>query len=189
MGKTKAKNIIQEPLSKVSEIVQKIVEKDIVVENAKETRVETSAVETSSPPSAAKPDEKVAEKTKLENSVHSKSTLFVSTIPFDATNNDLEEFFSEVGPIRNCFLIKKDGKSTGCGYVQFALAEDAEKAMKSLKKKKFNGKRTLKIKLAIKKSIVEERKKGNFISLNLILVSKLDFRWTLKLKMQKNCFK
>ncbi len=51
-------------------------------------------------------------------------TLFVSTIPFDATSNDLSDFFSEIGPLRSCFVVadKSDpSRNNGCGYVQFAL--------------------------------------------------------------------
>lgn len=85
-------------------------------------------------------------------------TIFVSTLPYSATNADLEAFFSQIGPVRSCFIVFKDGVSTGCGYVQYALPEDAVKALE-LKKKKFLDKRKLKIELAVSKSIVEERKK------------------------------
>ena len=94
---------------------------------------------------------------------HSKATLFVSTLPFTSTNEELEEFFSSVGPVRSCFVVKKDGKHTGCGYVQYALPEDAQRAIQELKKKKFNEKRTLKIDWAVKKKIVQERKQGSSI--------------------------
>ncbi|KAI8896447.1 hypothetical protein BC833DRAFT_622115 [Globomyces pollinis-pini] len=106
--------------------------------------------------------------TKSDTSTHSKATLFVSTIPFEATSAKLEEFFSDIGPIRSCFIItnKETGKSTGCGYVQYAMAEDAQKALIDLKKKKFMNKRTLKIQTAVRKSVVAKRKEDG-ISLNL----------------------
>ncbi|KAI8903564.1 hypothetical protein EDD86DRAFT_184714, partial [Gorgonomyces haynaldii] len=88
------------------------------------------------------------------------STLFVSTLPFTSTKEQLEEFFSQVGPIRSCFIVKKDGQHTGCGYVQYAMQEDAEKAIKDLKKVKFDNKRTLKITWALKKTVVKERKEA-----------------------------
>ena len=105
-------------------------------------------------------DEEVVSKNKEQDSIHAKATLFVSTIPFNATNEDLEFFFSQVGPIRSCFLVKKEGKSTGCGFVQFALPEDAKKALTELKKKKFQDKRTLKLAFAVRKGVADERKKG-----------------------------
>jgi nucleolar protein 4 len=97
--------------------------------------------------------------------VYSKNTIFVSTLPFDATKEDIEEFFSSVGPIRSCFIIKnkETGHSTGCGYVQFALPEDAEAAI-GLKKKIFKEKRTLKIVKAFRKKVVTERKEGYGVS-------------------------
>jgi nucleolar protein 4 len=105
-----------------------------------------------------------AEKDK-KKSVFSKSTLFVSTLPFTATSQDLEEFFSEIGPVRSCFVIKnrETGQHSGCGYVQYAMQSDAEKALTELKKKRFQGKRSLKIVPAIKKSIVAERRKCNLV--------------------------
>lgn len=87
-----------------------------------------------------------------------KSTLFVSTLPFAATNAELEEFFSQVGPVRSCFVVKKDGKSTGCGYVHYALSQDAQSALAALKKVKFQGKRTLKIEMALRKNVSLKRK-------------------------------
>lgn len=95
-----------------------------------------------------------------KSEIHSKATLFVSRFPFETNAEELERFFSEIGPVKSCFIIKKGSKSTGCGYVQYALAKDAQKAMTELKKKKFDEKRTLKMEIAIKKSVVEERKEG-----------------------------
>jgi RNA recognition motif-containing protein len=105
-----------------------------------------------------------AQKKKTQNKeaegIHSVSTLFVSTIPYEASKDDVENFFSEIGPIRSCFLIMKNGKNSGCGFVQFALPDDAKRALVELKKKKFQDKRILKLSYAIKKTIVEDRKKG-----------------------------
>jgi nucleolar protein 4 len=119
---------------------------------------------------------------KTSDESHTKNTLFVSTIPFDATSEDLAAFFGTIGPIRSCFVVKKkageavtgndageaEGSSeknanTGIGYVQFAMAEDAQRALTELKKVKFQGKRTLRMALALKKRVALERKgKGNF---------------------------
>ena len=99
-------------------------------------------------------------------SLYSKSTLFVSTLPFTATNEELESFFSQIGPVRSCFVIKdkESGQHKGCGYVQYALPQDADKALEQLKKVKFQDKRTLKIQYAVKRKVLNERKSGiNFI--------------------------
>jgi len=38
-------------------------------------------------------------------------TLFVQNLPFTTTNDQLEELFSEIGPLKKCFVVaKKDDK-------------------------------------------------------------------------------
>ncbi|CAO3690899.1 unnamed protein product [Umbelopsis ramanniana] len=102
-------------------------------------------------------DNKVAEASD-KDAHHSKATLFVRNIPYDATNNELEEFFSDLGPIRSCFVVMdktqeeaEKVQNRGYGYVHYALAEDAQRAITELKDVKFRGARKLKIELALKK--------------------------------------
>lgn len=137
--------------------------------------------------------------------IHSKNTIFVRGLPDTATDNDLVDFFSEVGPVRTCFIVRerapmvpeasssqaKDdtedneirkmtvqnnlsmekatvtvanlaassgtatGRSKGFGFVTFALAEHAEKAIIQLKNVKMLGMRYLKLEYAMKKSLPE----------------------------------
>lgn len=91
---------------------------------------------------------------------HAKSTLFVRGLPYDATSKDLEAFFSDVGPIRKCFVVTeqrgedgiKEGepgfKNKGFGYVHYAMADDAQQALKKLSSVKFKGGRKLRMELA-----------------------------------------
>jgi nucleolar protein 4 len=134
LEKKNMKRILAEPLSKTSEILKK---------DATETTEDSS---------------ERAGDMQAENEVYSKTTLFVSTLPFEATKEQVEEFFSEIGPIRSCFIVKKNGKSAGCGYVQYALPEDTDRALELLKKKRFHDKRTLKIVRALRKKVALERK-------------------------------
>ena len=94
----------------------------------------------------------------------SQHTLFVSSLPFETTSKELEEFFSEIGPIRSCFVVsdKEDSSknNNGCGYVIYADPEDASRAIKELKKVEFQGKRRLRIELAIRKKIIKESKES-----------------------------
>ncbi|KAF9087100.1 RNA recognition motif-containing protein [Mortierella sp. AD031] len=110
----------------------------------------------------------------------SKSTLFVRGLPYEATSAQLEAFFSEVGPVRSCFVVldrsaeqiaaespsgednkagiaaaaasKAPLKNKGFGFVQFVLPEDADKAINDLRGIKFLKQRPLIMEKAVKKS-------------------------------------
>jgi RNA recognition motif-containing protein len=58
-------------------------------------------------------------------------TLFVRGISFDVNEKELEGVFSDLGPIKQCFLIKEKDqpKHKGFGFVQYALEEDAVRAV------------------------------------------------------------
>ena len=38
-------------------------------------------------------------------------TLFVQNLPYSATNEQLEQLFSDIGPIKRCFVVKNKGKT------------------------------------------------------------------------------
>jgi nucleolar protein 4 len=70
------------------------------------------------------------------------STLFVSSLPFNATSTDLITHFSFVGPIRHGFVAtdRESGKSKGVGYVTYSMKEDAERALTELDGSSFGDK-------------------------------------------------
>ncbi|RUS28950.1 hypothetical protein BC938DRAFT_481242 [Jimgerdemannia flammicorona] len=109
---------------------------------------------------------------------HSKSNLFIRNIPYDATSAELEAFFSDLGPVRSCFVVldnrpqlpepvlvgetaeakkkRETPKNKGYGFVQYALPDDADRAVKELAEIKFRGERKLKIEHALKRGIQHE---------------------------------
>lgn len=40
----------------------------------------------------------------------SGQTIFVSRLPASASNERLEEIFSEIGPVKQCFVVKEKGE-------------------------------------------------------------------------------
>lgn len=48
-------------------------------------------------------------KVKEKSPVIAKKVLFVQNVPYDTTDEEFEKAFSDVGPIRKCFLIKEKG--------------------------------------------------------------------------------
>ncbi|XP_057291454.1 RNA-binding protein 28-like [Hydractinia symbiolongicarpus] len=65
-----------------------------------------------------------------------RKTVFVRNLSFDTTSTQLEEAFSEFGPIKKAFVVKDQDNASKCrgfGYVQFVLQDDADNAAKSVK--------------------------------------------------------
>ena len=63
--------------------------------------------------------------------------LYVGNLPYDITDQQLEEFFSQVGKVTsaNVVMDRYSGRSKGFGFVEMATEEDAQKAIKELNQK------------------------------------------------------
>ena len=85
-------------------------------------------------------------------------SVFVRGISYEIGDAELTEAFSAVGPVRHAFLVK-DGSNRhkGYGFVQYALEEDAERAVQELHGTELGG-RKLKIEGAKKRATLDERK-------------------------------
>ncbi len=62
--------------------------------------------------------------------------LFVGSLPWSVTTDQLQMLFERVGPVKDAIVItdKKTGKSKGYGFVEMETEEDAQAAID-----KFNG--------------------------------------------------
>ena len=70
--------------------------------------------------------------------------LYVGSLPYSVTEDELRNLFSSFGPIESVRIItdKFTGQSKGFGFVEMANAEDAKKAVEGMNGKQLNG-RTL----------------------------------------------
>ena len=67
--------------------------------------------------------------------------LFVGNLSYQTMENDLQDYFSQVGSVNsvNLMLDKMTGKSRGFAFVEFANREDADKAIEQFHNKDFQG--------------------------------------------------
>jgi len=67
--------------------------------------------------------------------------LFVGNLSYQTMENDLQEYFSQAGVVTsvNLMLDKVTGKSRGFAFVEYASAEEANKAVEQLHNKDFQG--------------------------------------------------
>ena len=67
--------------------------------------------------------------------------LFVGNLSFQTGENDLQDYFSQVGEVTsvNLMLDKATGRSRGFAFIEFATPEEANKAVEQLHNKEFQG--------------------------------------------------
>lgn len=73
--------------------------------------------------------------------VEERRSLFVRSLPPNATNETLAEFFSEYFPVKHAVVVQdqKTKESRGFGFVTLADADDAKEAKTVFDKKKWDG--------------------------------------------------
>lgn len=91
--------------------------------------------------------------------VNRKARICVRNLPYKAKEHELKKHFSPYGEIEEvCMLKRSDGKLVGCAFVQYKKVNDAVKAVKETKNKKFMD-RPLRVEFALSKQDYA-RKKG-----------------------------
>jgi RNA recognition motif-containing protein len=77
------------------------------------------------------------------------SKLYVGNLPFEVSDDDLQELFAAHGAVVSAKVItdRETGRARGFGFVEMEQAEDAQKAIQSLDGQDFKG-RNLKVNMA-----------------------------------------
>jgi RNA recognition motif-containing protein len=67
--------------------------------------------------------------------------LFVGNIPYNTTENDLQDHFSQAGAVVSVNILqdRTTGRSRGFGFVEMNSQDEADKAITLLNKKDFQG--------------------------------------------------
>jgi cold-inducible RNA-binding protein len=70
-----------------------------------------------------------------------QNRLFVGNLSYQTMDNDLQDYFSQIGVVTsvNLMLDKMTGKSRGFAFVEYATAEEAAKAVEQFHNKEFQG--------------------------------------------------
>ncbi|KAH3677031.1 hypothetical protein WICMUC_001937 [Wickerhamomyces mucosus] len=93
--------------------------------------------------SASKKSESSTEDDSLD-----RKTLFVRSIPFDVTSEQLSDFFSQFCPVKHAVVVTdNENQSRGFGFVSFSLDEDTTTALDQSRSTKLNG-RLLRVDIA-----------------------------------------
>ena len=83
------------------------------------------------------------------------SKVFVGNLDFNATKNDVQTLFAEVGEVRDVFLPtdRESGRPRGFAFVEYASEEDAAKAIEKFNGYQFSGR-------ALRVNAAEDRPRG-----------------------------
>jgi RNA recognition motif-containing protein len=75
--------------------------------------------------------------------------LFVGNLSFQTGESDLQDYFAQAGAVTsvNLMMDKMSGKSRGFAFVEFANAEDANRAIEQFHNREFQG-RSLTVNIA-----------------------------------------
>jgi RNA recognition motif-containing protein len=82
-----------------------------------------------------------AELLNVQNKAVMASKLFVGNLAFTTTENDLQDYFAQAGPVLgvNIMQDRATGRSRGFAFIEMSTAEDAAKAISLFHKKDFQG--------------------------------------------------
>ena len=69
--------------------------------------------------------------------------LFVGSLPFETTSEELNKLFAEIGDVESANIVtdRMSGRSRGFGFVEMAKDEDATKAVEKLNGTEVSGRK------------------------------------------------
>jgi len=67
-----------------------------------------------------------------EDDGETHSELFVKNLPWSVTEDSLTEYFSQFGTVATVKVLRKDGRPSGIGFVNFETRAEAKKAMQNV---------------------------------------------------------
>lgn len=69
------------------------------------------------------------------------TNLYVGNLPYDLTNDELSEYFAQVGTVVSATVItdRNTGRSKGFGFVEMSSEAESKKAIDELNGKDFKG--------------------------------------------------
>src|SRR5580765_3869417 len=70
-----------------------------------------------------------------------QNRLFVGNLSYQTMENDLQDYFAQAGAVNsvNLMMDKMTGKSRGFAFIEFANADEANKAIEQFHNKEFQG--------------------------------------------------
>ncbi len=71
----------------------------------------------------------------------SQARLFVGNLSYQTGENDLQDYFAQVGAVKsvNLMMDRVTGKSRGFAFIEFSTPEEAQKAIERFHNKDFQG--------------------------------------------------
>ncbi len=71
--------------------------------------------------------------------------LYIGSLDFSVTTDQLKELFSEAGTVVDSFVIKDrdSGQSKGFGFIEMSSEEEAKKAIEMFNEKDFQGRKII----------------------------------------------
>lgn len=118
---------------------------------------------------------------KVQDDSLDRKTLFVRSIPFDVTNEQLSDFFSQFAPVKHAVIVNdNENKSRGFGFVSFTSDDDTLIALQESKKKKLND-RLLRVDIAKRRERKKDDSKSSTPKKNNVAPEKIALQKTARL--------